>query len=436
MLVALVAMQLAAVDVGAAPSLSLATLELDWTTFLAQHDMTWRWGKDNASWPWSWQTGAWLGNGLHGIAVQLDQADAGSLRFEVARTDVWSCGYAPRLPVAHLRVGFAGTVLGGQMRQSLVQAVVTGSVTTTAGTVAFKVWAAATGNASVVEISATDGEAGAVVTLVPEKAEARLNALLQPALFANPPVVCTHGEGGAGVVNVTAATVATAPAAVVGVCTQHLACDAAGQSHYSTVLLRSKAQPGSYTVSVGNVQPTARMYPASPASRTNATEEALRNAGVVAADLGGFYTRHLAWWTAFYTGSNVNNRTTTIDSITADSTMGGSFLTVPDTRLEGFYHIQQAKQGSATRPTNTPLIDQTGPFRMDMVVKCSREPAGVNGTGWPFQMWVWCPPPPLHPYPTNQPTHQRLDVGRCSVFDRMVVCSTLEGGIKSHACLA
>jgi hypothetical protein len=134
------------------------------------------------------------------------------------------------------------------------------------------------------------------------------------------------------------------------------------------------------------------MYPPTPVSITNATLEAIENIDQVATNLQGQYTKHLAWWAAFYsTGHGSQRRTdskTNTDTHTATDNQG-SFLSVPDTRLEAFYHIQQAKAGAATREVGAPLVDQTGPFRLDMAVKCAREPEGVNGTGWPFQMCEW-----------------------------------------------
>ena len=259
------------------------------------------------------------------------------------------------MPIAHVKVGLAGTVVKGKMLQSLHQGTVTGTVTTTVGVVAFKVWAAAAGEASVIEINGTRGEEAVTATLVSEEAKARLNGILPQKLFTNPAAVCTT------------------PASALQVCTQHLACDVSGRSHYSTVLYT--AAPNTYVVSVGNVQPTARMYPATPPTRTNATAEALANVKRVARDVAGEFAAHRAWWASFYSAG----RGTALDN-------QGSFVSVPDTRLEAFYHIQQAKVGSATRATGAPLVDQTGPFRLDMAVECSREPAGINGTGWPFQV--------------------------------------------------
>ena len=302
-------------------------------------------------------------------------------------------------------------------------------------------WTSAVGEASVIQINGTQGEVGVSAALVSEQAKARLNGILPAALFANPPAVCTTPTS----------------AALQAVCTQHLSCDSTGRSHYSTVLQEVNASNetnnngGVYVVSVGNVrqrstwaaphsgglrsvchflshvrlctyvrpilmglvlhcipkvQPTARMYPATPPTATNATAEAVANIHKVAIDLNGEYNAHLAWWASFYstgrgtpapapapapssTRSTRSTRNTGSTSTRNGSSSRrdrqkrstvddqGSFVSVPaDTRLEGFYHIQQAKAGATTRAVGAPLVDQTGP------VKSSLTHAMHNGPPW------------------------------------------------------
>ena len=356
-----------------APITASATANVSWPEFLRRHDMVWAWeGGDNRTWPASWQTAAWCGNGVHGLSPLVDHATAG-LRFEVARTDVWSCGYAPRLPIGFLRLRTAGAMLRGAMRQSLSNGTVSGTLTTTEGTLRFRAWTSATHPASVVELRPSAGERGAALELVAEPAFARTNQFLDADRMRNPPPQCSSAGGGG-----------------VSLCTQRLACDPSGHSGYTTALLRASARAGAadaqtYFVSVGNHQPTANMYPnlaavtdqnsgqSPPLHRTdsqgNATAEALANVRAAAAQGDGLLEQHLDWWRGFYTSQSQN-----------------SFISIPDTRLEGFYHIQQAKIGQAMRPDGVGITDQVGPFRADLAVICAREPAGVNGTGWPFQM--------------------------------------------------
>ena len=267
------------------------------------------------------------------------------------------------------------------MRQSLHTATVTGTVTTTKGVVSFRVWTSATSPVSVLEINATAGEA-VEVTLKPVRAVARVNPALVAPAFDNPPAECSSPGSGSGRQTV---------------CTQVLACDRSGASSFSTALLRTTAsttgtagtgatdgaQSGAgraggthhlYLVSVGNSQPSSGMYPET--TRHNPAQEAVDNVEAAASN-PALYQEHLEWWAQYY------------DLYLGAASQGSSFVTVPDTRLEGFYHIQQSKLGSATRRHGTPILDQTGPFRADLAIKCSREPQGINGTGWPFQMYDW-----------------------------------------------
>jgi len=280
--------------------------------------MVWKWSSARKTWPASWQTAAWCGNGLHGLSPLVDNA-TGHLRFDVARADVWSCGYAPRLPIAYIDVATVGNVTGGSMRQSLHDAVVEGELTTTAGAIAFRAFTSATSPVSVLELNATGGEA-AQASLVPIAAVARLNPALSQDAFRNPPSSCRavpttpargSGSGSGATPTPRPAAAAADAAADAVVCTQKLACDAAGTSGYSTALLRH-ASPAStrvgagvgvarstYFVSVGNTQPTSRMYP--PTTAEDPTREALANvAAASASGPGALLAAHLRWWASFH----------------------------------------------------------------------------------------------------------------------------------------
>lgn len=112
----------------APPQQQRAVSNVSWAGFLPRHDMVWAWsGTDNRTWPASFGTAAWCGNGLHGVSPLVDHS-TGLLRLEVARTDVWSCGYAPRLPIGYLELRAAGAMVSGTMRQSLANGTVTGTL--------------------------------------------------------------------------------------------------------------------------------------------------------------------------------------------------------------------------------------------------------------------------------------------------------------------
>ena len=127
--------------------------------------------------------------------------------------------------------------------------------------------------------------------------------------------------------------------AAMCVCTQLLACNAS--SSHATALLRiGSGRSRRYVVSVSNHKPHALMYPPTTAEFQSAEAEAVHNVQRAAVELPQLYARHLRWWSRFFE---------------TDTTLQGSFVSVPDTRLEGFYWLQQAKLGHAMRADGIPL---------------------------------------------------------------------------------
>ena len=82
-------------------------------------------------------------------------------------------------------------MLGGEMRQSLADGVVSGTLHTTRGAVSFRAWTSATRPVSVLELNATAGEGAATVALVAELAVARVNPLLDRDRMRNPAPSCS-----------------------------------------------------------------------------------------------------------------------------------------------------------------------------------------------------------------------------------------------------
>ena len=336
-----------------------AQSSVHWGPFLSQHDLVWTWSSDPASWPSSWETAAWVGNGLHGLSPMVDPA-SGGLRFEVARADVYSCGYDPRLPIGYLLLTTVGTVLSGNMTQALYTAEVSGVVATTAGEVRFSAFTAATQPVSVVQWSASHGEAGARLTFVSEPASAR-STTMHPQ-WVNPAPVCSGS-----------------PLDRLQLCTQPLACDPTRRSNYTTaVYTPASTTPGAGIttafISVGNHQPTAAQLPAPAVD--DSMHEAYRNV-LHAAETGMVSLRqaHTQWWASYF-----------------ETQSSGSFVSIGGPgggrRVEGFYHIQQAKIGGYLRADGTPISDQQGPFKADLTMVDERDNT-TNGSGWEGLWFDW-----------------------------------------------
>jgi hypothetical protein len=77
----------------------------------SRHDLKWSWGANETTWPSVYQLAAYTGNGLYGVTAMVDAGGA-SLRFDVARTDVYDCGLLPRMSIGSARLGFAGSIPG------------------------------------------------------------------------------------------------------------------------------------------------------------------------------------------------------------------------------------------------------------------------------------------------------------------------------------
>ena len=268
-----------------AASLPMATSAVVWHDFLSQHDLVWSWDARNETWPSSWETAAWLGNGLHGLSPMVDPL-LGQMRFEIARTDVYSCGYDPRLPIGFLLLQTAGTMLNGTMTQRLYDGSVDGVLTTSKGEIRFRAFTAATSPVSAIEWSASGEERSATFALVPELAVGRASTMTPP--FANPVAVCSGSQSDR-----------------LQICTQRLSCDPTNRSNYSTVVLTPAAEPGAAStlfVSVGNYQPAADQLPKQPPVQyATAVAEAYANVrAAMATGIVSLSKAHASWWADYY----------------------------------------------------------------------------------------------------------------------------------------
>ena len=290
------------------------------------------------------------GNGVYGLAPLVDSAS--TLRFEIARSDVWQCGMDPRLPIGYLRLQLAGTMMSGFMNQSLVSGAVTGMVTTTAGALEFRAYSPATARLSVLEWSATEGERTASLELVNEQAIGR-------AMFGvdivNPAAVCADEGTGEHA------------------CVQQLRCS--GGANVTSALKQLTLKDRSLAfVSVGSYQPSAAQYPKHNGpldSKAEAFEQVRRWA--TEAGEAALWEAHRKSWLKFWAEGS-----------------GNSFLSIPDTRLEAMYYITQAKLQGAMSSAAAPggITDQLGPYRGDLSRPANRDPLS-NGSSWVGLWFDW-----------------------------------------------
>ncbi|MGW3659856.1 glycosyl hydrolase family 95 catalytic domain-containing protein [Streptomyces sp. NPDC005151] len=268
-----------------------------WAAFLGDQDL--RWGRV----PRTFYEGPFLGNGGLGAAVYTEAK--GRLAFTLGDSrvrdhqetgpleDLSSLFGNARLRIGRLDLVTKGEIVDVDLRLSLFDAELSGTITTSAGAVTLRAFVHATRDLLVVTAEPSDGE---TVTweFTPFKAESpRLGFFPRPEGLKDNP----------------------APVVNPGLCEQDLT--AGGRTTTA------------WRVTGGTLLATvAHTFP----DRT-ATERArvvLDRAG----DLAALTAEHREWWHAFY---------------------GKSFVSVPDARLQSFYWIQLYKIASATRRDLPPV---------------------------------------------------------------------------------
>ncbi len=308
----------------AAPALDdTMTTDSAWNAFLGALDPVW------THVPTTFYQGAFLGNGGLAAAVyQTGTAKRLSLRLGDSRvrdhqgTGGTTFGNA-RLPVGDLTLSTAGDVTAVNLRLSLWNAELAGTVTTTRGVLSIRAYTHATRDVIVFAAGVLSGSETVAWSFTAATARSpRLDFKPAPAgLKANPkPTVTSTAAGGS--------------------CTQNLA---AGGQTVTRWQLRTEADGTTRTL----LATVAHTFPGSTAG----TVAASNLSGAAAPTLDQLTAEHRSWWHGFYPKS---------------------FLTVPDTRLQGFYWIQLYKMASATR-RDRPVLGTCGPW--------------LEKTPWPGTWW-------------------------------------------------
>ena len=286
-------------------------VRVDWEQFLKRHDIVWE------KLPAEFDHGVWHGNGLLG-AVIYREGDR-RLRWELGRSDVTEHRRDNnRLPIGGMVLETVGKITGGAARLGLWDAESAGTIETTNGAIQFRTFTHAVDLVTIVEIECTEGERAAKFVWQPAPAIDHVNRkrFRDPA---NPPAVAGRiGD--------------------VHVCTQPRFAGGEFATAWQEVVTDGKRR---LYLSIADTFPAK-------GTATSAAESVSKAAG---ADLEELRTSHRAWWQAYYPRS---------------------FVTVPDSRIEGFYWIQIHKLACATR-RDRPVMDLLGPW--------------FRNTGWPRIWW-------------------------------------------------
>lgn len=284
--------------------------------------------------PTAWEDGAWLGNGLQGSILMWDANNPRAMRLDVGRADVWDrrapgSAFAtgenmfdrPRLPTGFFSLNTSGRITRAEFRVHLADGVARGRVETTLGAVDFLLASLVPPREHhLLQFNASGGEAapgGFAINFVPLLGDStRPNA---PASYKpNPAPSCASAGAGAA----------------VRVCTQSLLAGAGYATAYTTAPL--PGAPGAFI----SVIHTANDWPADTSAATaaalvGAAADALARPGGLDAALAD----QAAWWLQHFKTS---------------------FVSVPNTALEGAYVMQAAKVGAATRAGGV-AMDLMGP---------------------------------------------------------------------------
>jgi alpha-L-fucosidase 2 len=286
----------------------LLKVEIDWQQYLRSLDLLWK------HTPTSFYEAPFLGNGALGAAVWQRGGDRrltvelGDTRVRDHQTHPECLMGRPRLPVGVLELHTQGEVTGVDLRLSLWDAELSGTVTTVTGTVALRAFVHATNDLLVIITEVISGEERIEWRFTPGLARSpRLDFFPAPdGLLGNPPPVAEPGRVIQDLAVGGRTVTAWQHTASAGTRTEIL---------YATV---------------------AHTYPA-----MNAGEIAEKTLATAArTPLDSLIAEHRAWWHAFYPKS---------------------FLSIPDARLESFYWIQLYKMASATRREH-PVLSTTGPW--------------------------------------------------------------------------
>ncbi|MFE4060544.1 Tat pathway signal sequence domain protein [Streptomyces sp. NPDC059096] len=274
----------------------------DWAAFLRRQDLVW------SRLPALWHEGPFLGDGLLGSMVH-QEPDANKIRFTVQhgrvqdhRPALGSGWGTCRLPVGHLTLDPVGTITAVDWRLSLWNAELSGTVTTSSGTLTLTVLIH--DETLVARVRAGGGER-VRWTFHPEAAMSPRQISEQPpADYVANPAWSTRTTGGV---------------------TQVLQ-PLTGGGQTATAYRQTGEV---FLLSVGHSHP----------SGTEAAAVSLRKIQR-AEPYATLRERHTRWWHDFYRKS---------------------FVSLPDERLQSFYWIQLYKVASATR-AGAPVMATSGPW--------------------------------------------------------------------------
>ncbi len=295
------------------PVLSRVQEPVDWPKFLGSHDIQWD------TLPAKFDHGAFMGNGLLGTTIYSDGPNR--LRFELGRSDVTDHRRDNgRLPIGGMVLKTAGIIKSGSLRMVLWDAEVRGEVTTDKGVIRFRAMDHSNEMVLLVDLQTGEGEKEANFVWEPEKSEVSRDEM-KMRVNGEPNPSPETGEDGE-----------------IRFCVQPRA---AGGAYATAWTVQGTYSKRRLTLTIADSFPTL-------SAKATAIATVRRVAAMPAEALE---LSHRTWWHAYYPAS---------------------YLSVPDTQIEGFYWVQMYKLACATRQDRQ-VIDLLGPW--------------YRPTSWPRIWW-------------------------------------------------
>ncbi|MFI5453339.1 glycosyl hydrolase family 95 catalytic domain-containing protein [Pedobacter sp. UC225_61] len=283
---------------------------INYTSFFAKQDLVF----DSLS--TKWEEGAFLGNGLLGVMVYKE--DENAIRFDLGRTDVVdhreginpSIGRA-RMPIGKFVLRFKGKIQKINLRLDLWNAELRGTITTTEGVVQFKGLVAAKNDVIVLKTNASNKNLIYQWDWKPEKSISPYLTLGKDSA-AKYPANPTYSTSTQNNINYTVQPLL------------------AGGSYTTAWKKLGNTNDNTLLITIANTYPQNTSKQKAQAILTPLKVESIAT----------LTASHRNYWHQFYQKS---------------------FISIPDSRLQSFWWIQQYKMASATRVGAYP-IDLMGPW--------------------------------------------------------------------------
>ena len=317
---------------------TLVTDTVNWADFLGRHDLLWD------TMPAQWGDAPFLGNGRLAVSLRSESLDDSSLWFSIDNIDVydrrdpswgWTAYSRSRYHVGDLLLKTAGQITGIRMRLVLHDGELTGTLSTSAGSIEFVAFVHPSRMIAAVRLRTSAGEkgcswqwrAGKAASSRPPVRDARDQIEYQkkyghPAQIwtDNPEPEISHSRG-------------------MHQCVQRLLAGGA----YSTAWRDDSTSDDEQVLFACCLM----SWPHRDSIHDSLSE--LRRAYAIGFD--SLRNSNRVWWHKYYPAS---------------------FISIPNSQFEGFYWIQMYKFGCAS-PKETGIIDTHGPW--------------LQPTNWPYVTW-------------------------------------------------